>query len=330
MDFTGQPDSPHGLMSAIGHTPLVDFSAGFAPNARVWGKLESFNPGGSAKDRTARALVADATAKGLLRPGAVAVESSSGNLGIALAREAVIGGWEFHCVVDPRTNAATLAMMRALGAVLHPVTEPDPETGDWLTARRNLVAQLKEELGAVNLDQYSNRAAFDAHDFGTMAEIVQQLGHAPEMVVVAVSTTGTIGGCLRHVREHGYATKVVAVDAEGSVLFEGARGERILPGYGAGVVTELSKEVEPDRVIRVEAFDAIDAARALARSTGFVPGASGGAVAWAVEKLVSEGAADEIVGVFHDDGRAYLDTVYNDDWVNEQLGVEVETCEWPL
>ena len=131
-------------------------------------------------------------------------------------------------------------------------------------------------------------------------------------------------------REHGYATKVVAVDAEGSVLFEGARGERILPGYGAGVVTELSKEVEPDRVIRVEAFAAVDAARTLARSTGFVPGASGGAVAWAVEKLVREGAADEIVGVFHDDGRAYLDTVYNDDWVSEQLGVEVETCEWPL
>lgn len=321
--------TPGGLLSAIGHTPLVDLSAGFPGQARVWGKLESFNPGGSAKDRTARAMVADATEKGLLYPGAVAVESSSGNLGIALAREAVAGGWEFHCVVDPRTNQATLSMIRALGAVLHPVTEPDPETGDWLTARRNLVARLKDELGAVNLDQYSNRAAFDAHNHGTMAEIVQQLGHAPEMVVVAVSTTGTIGGCLRHVREHGYDTKVVAVDAEGSVLFDGARGERILPGYGAGVVTELSKEVEPDRVLRAEAFEAIHAARILASSTGFVPGASGGAVAWAVEKLVREGAASEIVGVFHDDGRAYLDTVYNDEWVNEQLGVEVDVCEWP-
>lgn len=330
MNSTCQPERPQGLLTAIGQTPLVDLTAGFPEASRVWGKLESFNPGGSAKDRTARALVADATAKGQLYPGAVAVESSSGNLGIALAREAVVGGWEFHCVVDPRTNAATLAMMRALGAVLHPVTEPDPETGDWLTARRNLVAQLKEEMGAVNLDQYSNRAAFDAHDFGTMAEVVEQLGHAPEMVVVAVSTTGTIGGCLRHVREHGYGTKVIAVDAEGSVLFDGSRGERILPGYGAGVVTELSKEVEPDRVIRVDAFDAVGAARSLARSTGFVPGASGGAVAWAVEKLAGEGAAEEIVAVFHDDGRAYLDTVYDEDWVSEQLGVEAETCEWPL
>lgn len=235
---------------------------------RVWGKLESFNPGGSAKDRTARAMVAAATARGLL----------------------------------------------------HPVEDPDPETGDWLTARRNLVAELKRELGAVNLDQYSNRAAFDAHDQGTMREIVQQLGHAPELLAVAVSTTGTVGGCLRHIREHGYGTKVVAVDAEGSVLFGGDRGERILPGYGAGVVTELSKEVAPDRVVRVSAADAVRSARGLARSTGFVPGASGGAVAAAVAGLIDEGAADEIVGVFHDDGRAYLDTVYNDEWVEAHIG----------
>ena len=309
-----------GLLAAIGTTPLVDLSPGFPGEAQVWGKLESFNPGGSAKDRTARAMVADATAKGLLHPGAVAVESSSGNLGIALAREAVAGGWEFHCVVDPRTNQATLSMIAALGAVLHPVTEPDPETGDWLTARRNLVAELKETLGAVNLDQYSNRAAFDAHDQGTMREIVQQLGHAPELLAVAVSTTGTVGGCLRHVRNHGYDTKVVAVDAEGSVLFDGARGERILPGYGAGVVTDLSQEVHPDRVMRVSAAEAVHAARGMARTTGFVPGASGGAVAAAVAQLIEQGVADEVVAVFHDDGRAYLDTVYNDSWVKEHIG----------
>lgn len=309
-----------GLLAAVGGTPLVSLPELGGGNARVWAKLESFNPGGSAKDRTARALVADAIERGVLGPGSVVVESSSGNLGVALAREAAVGGWEFHCVVDPRTNQATLAMIAALGAVLHPVEEPDPETGDWLAARRNLVAELKRELGAVNLDQYSNRAAFDAHDQGTMREIVQQLGHAPEMLAVAVSTTGTVGGCLKHIREHGYGTKVVAVDAEGSVLFGGDRGERILPGYGAGVVTELSKEVTPDRVVRVSAADAVRSARGLARSTGFVPGASGGAVAAAVARLIDEGAADEIVGVFHDDGRAYLDTVYNDEWVEAHIG----------
>ncbi|UIZ93026.1 pyridoxal-phosphate dependent enzyme [Corynebacterium sp. CNCTC7651] len=317
-----------GVLGAIGHTPLVDLSRGFTTAGKstsVWGKLESFNPGGSAKDRTARALVADATQRGLLYPGAVAVESSSGNLGVALAREAVAGGWEFHCVVDVRTNAATLRMIEALGATLHPVTEPDPATGDWLAARRSKVAELKEELGAVNLDQYSNRAAFDAHNFGTMAEIVDQLGHAPEVLVIAVSTTGTIGGCQRHIEEHGFTTKLVAVDAQGSVLFDGSRGQRILPGYGAGVVPDLSREVHPDRVIRVEAADAVHAARDLARSTGFVPGASGGAVAHAVHQLVAEEAHSEIVAIFHDDGRAYLDTVYNDEWVADKLGDKLGT-----
>lgn len=310
-------DTPSGLLTAIGNTPLVNFSAGFAApeSTAVWGKLESFNPGGSAKDRTARALVADATQRGLLYPGAVAVESSSGNLGVALAREAAVGGWQFHCVVDKRTNVATLRMIEALGATLHPVTDPDPETGDWLVARRKLVAALKEELKAVNLDQYSNRAAFDAHDFGTMAEIVDQLGRAPDTLVVAVSTTGTIGGCLRHIRTHGYKTQVIAVDAQGSVLFNGERGERVLPGYGAGVVTDLSRDVTPDRVVRVHAEDAVAAARHLASASGFVPGASGGAVATVVKQLLSEGAHGDIAAIFHDDGRAYLDTVYNDEWV---------------
>lgn len=314
-----------GILGAIGKTPLIRLDdiagqGGVASDTRVWGKLESFNPGGSAKDRTARALVGEAERRGELRPGMKVVESSSGNLGVALAREAAVGGWEFHCVVDQRTNSATLALITALGGIVHPVTEPDPETGDWLVARRKRVAELKDELGAVNLDQYSNRAAFAAHDGGTMAEIVDKLGRVPDVLVVAVSTTGTIGGCLRHIREHGYDTHVVAVDAAGSVLFDGTRGPRLLPGYGAGVVPDLSTEVDPGRVIRVEAGDAVRAARRMGRTTGFLPGASGGAVAHALHELLEEGARGDIVGIFHDDGRAYLDTVYNDEWVEENLG----------
>lgn len=307
----------YGLLATVGRTPLVRLGIG---GAHVWAKLESFNPGGSAKDRTARAMVRDAVERGQIAPGSVVVESSSGNLGVALAREAAIGGWEFHCVVDARANASTVAHMRALGATIHRVERPDPDTGDWLAARRARVAELVGQLGAVNLDQYSNRAALRAHSEGTMREIVEQLGHAPDILAVAVSTTGTIGGCLRYVRRHGLNTRVIAVDAEGSVLFGGARGERVLPGYGAGVVPELSAVSSPDAVIRVSARDAVAAARETARTTGFVPGASGGAVAWAVGTLARENTNAEIAAVFHDDGRAYMDTIYNDDWVERNLG----------
>ncbi|MFC5088245.1 pyridoxal-phosphate dependent enzyme [Corynebacterium aquatimens] len=325
-----------GLLDTVGATPLIRIDDAFQnghsdPGVRVWGKLESFNPGGSAKDRTARALVQAAVDQGILGPGATVVESSSGNLGVALAREAAIGGWDFHCVVDQRTNTTTLAHIKALGATIHPVTQPDPETGDWLAARRKKVAELIDELGAINLDQYSNRAAFTAHSQGTMKEIVDTLGHAPDYLLVAVSTTGTVGGCLRSIAENGLDTKVIAVDAEGSVLFNGARADRILPGFGAGVVPDLSREVTPDRVVRVGARDCITAARNMAAATGFLPGASGGAVASAVAALLDdlagqpERGADpvdpvdpvDIVAIFHDDGRAYLDTIYDDDWVEE-------------
>ncbi|MBC6822489.1 pyridoxal-phosphate dependent enzyme [Corynebacterium sp. LK33] len=309
-----------GVLSAIGNTPLVAFDQLRPPGAGpLWGKLESFNPGGSAKDRTARALVRDAQRCGVLTKDSVVVESSSGNLGVALAREAVLGGWEFHCVVDRRTNASTLAHIRALGATIHEVERPDLETGDWLVARRALVATLVDELGAINLDQYSNRAAFSAHEEGTMREIVEQLGHAPDILAVAVSTTGTVGGCLRYVAKHKLPTRVVAIDAQGSVLFDGNRGARVLPGYGAGVVTELSTLTEPHEVIRVHARDAVNAARTTARATGFLPGASGGAVAWGVDKLARDNPGAEIVAIFHDDGRAYLDTIYNDEWVADNV-----------
>lgn len=144
-------NSGHTIADAIGNTPLVRLDRLARDwNFNLWAKLEAYNPGGSAKDRTARAMVTASS----LNPGATVVESSSGNLGIALSREAVLGDWTFHCVVDPRANRTTVAHMKALGTVVHQITEPDPETGDWLVARRTRVAQLLEQMPeAVCLDQ---------------------------------------------------------------------------------------------------------------------------------------------------------------------------------
>jgi len=138
---------------------------------------------------------------------------------------------------------------------------------------------------------------------------------------VAVSTTGTIGGCLRYIREHDLPTTVIAVDAEGSVLFQGTRGERHLPGFGAGVVPKLSESVTPDRVLRIPDRASVEGARRLARTEAILPGASGGAVIAGVDKLLEEGVEEgaTIVAILHDGGPAYLDTIYNDDWVEQNL-----------
>ena len=311
-------NSGHTIADAIGNTPLVRLDRlsqnwGF----NLWAKLEAYNPGGSAKDRTAHAMVTASN----LKPGDTVVESSSGNLGIALSREAVLGDWTFHCVVDPRANRTTVAHMKALGTVVHQITEPDPDTGDWLLARRARVAQLLEQMpDATCLDQYSNTAAFVAHDEGTMTEIVEQLGHAPDQLLVAVSTTGTIGGCLQYVATHGLGTQVIAVDAEGSVLFDGHPGTRHLPGFGAGMVPELSKKLAPHRVLRINDGASVEAARKLVRTEAILPGASGGAVIAAVEKVRSDiPSGSDVVVILHDDGTRYMDTIYNDDWVEENL-----------
>lgn len=308
-----------------GNTPLVRLRRWEAKNGikntRIFAKLESFNPGGSAKDRTAAALVQDAIQSGRIKPGTVVVESSSGNLGIALARQAILHDFEFHCVVDPRTNQTTLALIQAYGGILHPITEPDPVTHDWLTARRQKVQELLEEFpGSINLDQYSNPAAFTAHSEGTMAEIFESLGHEPSRVYVAVSTTGTVGGCIAEVTRRGASTQVIAVDAEGSVLYGGARGERLLPGYGAGVATDLSQLQTPTDTRRIAATEAVNHARELARIEAILPGASGGAVMAAVRADIEQFApGEDVVVILHDGGTAYTGTIYNDQWVEENL-----------
>ncbi|MDY3127740.1 MAG: pyridoxal-phosphate dependent enzyme [Corynebacterium sp.] len=305
------------IFDVLGNTPLVSLAPYNAGDLEAWVKLEQFNPGGSAKDRTARALVAAAD----IAPGTMVVESSSGNLGVALSREAVVGQWDFHCVLDPRTNQSTVAYMAAMGATIHMLDQPDPATGDWLAARRAKVQQLlADNPGAINLNQYANTAAFTAHDEGTMAEIVHQLGSAPDYLLVAVSTTGTIGGCLRYIEKHNLHTQVIAVDAEGSVLFGGTHGQRLLPGFGAGVEPELSQSVHPHRIMRIPDIDSVRAAREIARTTAILPGASAGAVAAALHALGAEGARGSAVAIFHDGGHAYLDTVYNDKWVEDNLG----------
>lgn len=315
-----------GMGEICGHTPLVALHRWAAAHGRedlaVYAKLESFNPGGSAKDRTARALVTDAIVSGRLRPGTMVVESSSGNLGLALARAAVTYDFDFHCVVDPRANPLTVESMRAFGATIHSLTEPDPDTGDWLTARRNRVAELLEtHPDAISLDQYSNRQAIRAHADGTASEIMDALGHAPDHLYVAVSTTGTLGGCVHAL--HGEATTVHAVDSVGSVLFGGERGQRVLPGYGAGMIPALSEGLAPDHVCRIEPADAIEGARRLARLEAFLAGASGGAVMAAVAAdLDMFHENEEIVVILHDGGTAYLPTIYNDRWVADNIDAE--------
>ena len=319
--------STPAIASAIGNTPLVRLRVPDRPDVAVWAKLEGCNPGGSAKDRSAWGMLQDALGSGRVAPGGTIIESSSGNLGMALARLCTALGIGFECVADQHASPVALATIRALGGVVHLVDGPDPETGELLVARQQLVAQLlAERPGAISLDQYSNRASLRAHAEGTMREICERLPRIDE-VLAATSTTGTIGGCqawlcAQGLCAQGLDTRVIAVDAAGSVLFDGEQAPRQLPGYGAGMVPELAGFVRPDEVVKVAEADAVVGARVLARREGILTGASGGAVYWALLNRAAELPADAVVAlILHDFGWGYLDTVHDDAWVAEHLQV---------
>lgn len=320
-----RPPIHESISKTVGNTPVVHLTRLFdRTDVELFAKIESLNPAGSAKDRSAQGMLDDALATGRLSPGGTVVESSSGNLGVALARACTIAGVNFICVVDSRANRSTVQAIQALGGTISLVTEPDPETGDLLTARHQRVRDLLADTeGAISLDQYSNPANPRAHRDGTMAELAETLDHRIDVLLVATSTTGTVGGCQAYIREHDMDTQVIAVDALGSVLFGGTAGPRLLPGMGAGLVTKLSHQVEPDRVVRVSDAQCVAGCRTLAAREAILAGASAGGVVWALGQLLpSLPAESRVAALLHDGGIAYLPTVYDDDWLADELDLD--------
>lgn len=311
-----------GVLDAVGNTPLVRLRR-LAPHLslEVYAKLEGQNPAGSAKDRPAARIIADAIERGEITERTTVVESTSGNLGVGLAQACGYLGVPLVCVVDDRTSDWNRRRMEALGADVRLVTEPDPATGELLPARIAMVRDIVATIGdAYWPSQYSNLANPAAHRDGTMREIDEALDGAIDWVFVATSTTGTLRGCYDYLRSAGRATRVVAVDAFGSALFGGTPGPRRLPGLGAGLQPELSREARFDDLVRVTDLDCVVGCRRLARREAILAGASSGGVATAL-RLREEGIApgSTCVLVFPDGASSYLSTVFDDGWVAREL-----------
>lgn len=308
----------------VGQTPLLDLSGLLGGGRlRVLAKLEMCNPAGSAKDRPALAMLQQALADGRVHPGGVVVESSSGNLGVALAQHCRLLGLRLVCVIDPRTSPTTRRLIEAYGGEVVQVDRPDPVTGDWLQARLDTVRRIVEATpGAWWPNQYANADNPAAHRTGAVKEVVDALGGAPRALFVATSSTGTLVGSQRYLRDHGHPTEVVAVDAAGSVLFGGSRGTRLLPGYGAGVVPPLAGQAAPADVVRVDDTACVVGCRRVARGASLLVGASAGGVVEAFLSVRDDfRAGDTVVLLFHDGGERYLDTVFDDAWVETHLGL---------
>ena len=311
-----------GILSTLGNTPLVRLNR-VMPGVpfRLFAKLEAFNPGGSIKDRAAFNIIRKAMSEGKIGPNTCVVESSSGNMGIGLALACGYFGLRFICVVDPKTTKQNLDILRAYGAELDFVLEPDSETGEYLSARIRRVEMLLRTIGdSYWPNQYSNLYNPLAH-YQTMHEIVTALHGKIDYLFCATSTCGTLRGCAEYVRDHHLETRIVAVDAVGSVIFGGHPAKRLIPGHGAARRPELYQPNLAQSCILVSDSDCIIGCRRLVRHELILAGGSSGAVLMAIERVKDEiPAGATCVAIFPDRGERYLDTIYSDSWVSDHFG----------
>ncbi|MGC4746964.1 2,3-diaminopropionate biosynthesis protein SbnA [Micromonospora sp. DT201] len=302
----------------------VDLSGIFGRTLHL--KCEGFNFAGSVKLRAAVEMVEAAERSGELLPGSVLIESSSGNLGIALSMIAASRGYRFICVTDVRSNHASRRAMEAYGAQVE-VIDGVHHPGGFLGARIAYVQDLvASDSRHVWLNQYANPNNWRAHHRLTGPGLAQ---HFPDLEVlfVGAGTTGTLMGCARYLREHRPSVKVVAIDAVGSVTFGGQPARRLIPGIGTGVRPPQLDASFVDDVVYVSEPDTIATCRALARRGFLFGGSTGtvvsGALSWLAEHHLDD--SPQALALAPDLGERYLESIYDDDWVwdNFELRPEV-------
>lgn len=297
-------------LALVGHTPLVEtarVAAKFQLKARVLVKLESFNPAGSVKDRTALAMIEAAEREGKLSPGATIVEATSGNTGVGLAFVAAIKGYKAIIVMPETMSIERRRLVAAYGAEV--VLTPGAE------GMKGALAKAEEirlnTPGAVTLGQFVNPANPQVHFNTTGVEIAQDTQGEVDILVAGVGTGGTVSGAGFYLKTQKSSIRIVAVEPTDSpVLSGGQAGAHKIQGIGAGFIPETYNPAVVDEVMQVTNEEAYEAARLLGRKEGILCGVSSGAAFAAALRLaaLSENEGKTIVAILPDTGERYLST----------------------
>ena len=294
----------------IGHTPLLELThieKAHGLKARIVAKLEYFNPAGSVKDRIARAMIDDAEAKGILKPGSVIIEPTSGNTGIGLASVAAARGYRIIIVMPETMSVERRQLMKAYGAEL--VLTEGAKGMKGAIAKADELA--KEIPNSFVPGQFVNAANPKAHFESTGPEIWQDTDGKVDIFVAGVGTGGTVTGVGQYLKSQNPAVKVVAVEpASSPVLSKGVSGSHKIQGIGAGFVPDVLDTEVYDEIIPVENDDAFTAGREIGRREGVLVGISSGAAIWAAIELAKrpENEGKTIVALLPDTGDRYLST----------------------
>ena len=308
------------LAEQVGNTPLQSISLlidGYERKIHL--KLEGENPTGSMKDRTGYALIQHQEKLGKLHSGSIIVESTSGNLGVALALQCKAKGYRFIAVIDPKTTQENIVKMQTLGAQLELVDQADATGGYLLTRLARIQALCADDPNCIWTCQYASQANPYIHYSSTGPEIYRQMDGHVDAVLIPVSTGGTLAGVGRFFREVSPSTRIIGVDAYGSVVFGTPPAPRKLTGIGSSQPSNFITTQLYDDYILVNDIDAFAYCHALQTKTNLkVGGSSGATLAACTRYLAAHPELRRVVCLCADRGENYASSIFNAEWICQQ------------
>lgn len=292
------------IQELIGNTPIIHFKKICRePAAGIWAKIETFNPGGSVKDRTAIGLIEDAERKGRLKPGGTIIEPTAGNTGVGLALIGVKRGYRVILIVPDGFSQEKMTLMRALGGEV--VTTPRSQGME--EAIRKAFEMAGEIPGAYVPQQFENPANPEIHYRTTGPEIFQQMGGAIDAIAIGAGTGGTFTGVARYLKEKIPFLHAAVVEPEGSVFAGGKPGPHKVEGIGNSFIPKTLELALANEVITVADCDSLATVKQLAEREGVLAGGSGGANVFAAIQIAKRlGPAKNVVTLIPDSGERYL------------------------
>jgi 2,3-diaminopropionate biosynthesis protein SbnA len=312
------------ILEKVGNTPLISIKMSEFEHINLFVKLEAYNPTGSVKDRAASYILKKLLDSGVIDNETIIIESTSGNFGVALSAYCKYYGLRFIAVVDPNITSMNEMLIKSHGAQMIKVTQPDKH-GGYLLSRIQKIKDLKKEIqNSYWINQYENPLNARAYYHSLGKEICFQIDEI-DYAFLGVSSGGTITGVSKKIKENFPHVKVIAVDVEGSVIFNNPSKKRYIPGIGSSMVPKILEEACIDEVVIVDEPSTIEACYELLEKHSFFVGGSSGSVLAGIKKFFSTKNIDgpvNVVSVFPDRGERYYDTIYNKEWRDKIIGLK--------